>query len=366
MYDYLIVGSGLFGSVCAYELTRKGRRCLCLDKRAQIGGNIFTQKYDNINVHVYGAHIFHTSDERIWNYVNSFVPFHPYVNSPIASYKGKYYNLPFNMNTFYQMWGVRTPEEAVAKIEEGRKEIKGEPRNLEEQAISLVGREIYEALIKGYTQKQWGRKCTELDPSIIRRLPVRLRFDNNYFNDAYQGMPEDGYTPIIERMLEKTDVELNIDYNSNRDKYRGIAKRVIYTGMADALYDFKFGELEYRSERFEHKCFNIGNMQGVAVINHTDVTPAYTRSIEHKHFEFWKSDPNDKKTWVSYEYPVDYKETGEPYYPISSQRNLDLWNRYADLAKKDGIILGGRLALYRYFDMDKTIINALELVRSLE
>ena len=365
MYDYLIVGTGLFGAVCAHELSNKGGKCLVIDKRSHVGGNVFTEKRDGINVHIYGAHIFHTSDKSIWDYVNSFVPFHSFINSPIASYKGKYYNLPFNMNTFYQMWSVRTPEEAASKIEEGRREIKGEPRDLEEQAISLVGRELYEALVKGYTEKQWGRKCTELDPSIIKRLPVRFRFDNNYFNDAYQGMPEDGYTALIERMLDGADVRLNVDFNKNRKEFSRMARKVIYTGMADALYDFKFGELEYRSERFEHKCFDVANMQGVAVINHTDATPAYTRSIEHKHFEFWKGNLNDGKTWVSFEYPTDYKETGEPYYPISSQRNSDLWKKYSECARMDGIILGGRLGLYGYFDMDKTIANALELVKSL-
>lgn len=363
-YDYLIVGAGLFGSTVAYELTKRGKKCLVVDKRDTRGGNLYTEKRDDINIHMYGAHIFHTSDEKVWNYVNALTPFHSFTNSPLALYKDKFYNLPFNMNTFYEIWGLKTPEEVEAKINKERLVLNGEPQNLEEQALSLVGKEIYEILIKGYTEKQWGRKCTELPASIIKRLPLRLRYDNNYFNDAYQGMPEDGYSAIFDVLLNGIDTELNTDFNKNQKKYRTLADKIIYTGMIDALYAFKLGELEYRSEKFEHKRLEKNNAQGVAVINYTDTTPLYTRSIEHKHFEFWKNINNDV-TWVSYEYPVDYKETGEPYYPVNNERNQKLYDLYKKRAEKDGYILGGRLALYKYFDMDKTIAEALKLVDEL-
>ena len=359
-YDYLIVGAGLFGSTVAYELTKKGKKCLVIEKRKHIGGNLYKEKKDDINIHIYGAHIFHTSDKQIWDYLNNIVPFHSFTNSPLALYKGKLYNLPFNMNTFYEIWGLMTPEDVKAKINKEKIKLNRDPKNLEEQALSLVGKEIYEILIKSYTEKQWGRKCTELPPDIIKRLPLRFRYDNNYFNDAYQGIPEDGYSAIFDILLEGIDVELDVDFNTDRDKYKSIANKVIYTGMLDALYDFKLGELEYRSERFEHKKVSINNVQGVAVINYTDNTPQYTRSIEHKHFEFWKNINNDV-TWISYEYPVDYKETGEPYYPINNERNQKLYDAYKALADRDGYILGGRLALYKYFDMDKTIAEALKL-----
>ena len=365
MYDYLIVGAGLSGSVCAYELKKRCKKCLVIDKRSNIAGNLYTEKRDGINVHVYGAHIFHTSNKGIWDYVNSFVHFHNFINSPIASYNGKLYNLPFNMNTFYALWGLKTPNEVMKKISKERKEIKSTPKNLEEQAISLVGREVYEILIKDYTKKQWGRDCKDLSADIIKRLPVRFRFDNNYFNDEYQGIPEDGYTQMIEKMLENVDVELNVDFNKNRDEYTKKAKKVIYTGMLDALFDFKYGELEYRSEKFEHECIKSDNIQGVAVVNHTGANPIYTRSIEHKHFEYWKNIESGK-SWISYEYPVDYKETGEPYYPVNNDKNNSLWQQYATLAKDKGIILVGRLALYKYFDMDKVIENTFEIVNSLD
>ena len=361
MYDYLIVGAGLFGSVFAYEAALRGKRCLVLDKRANIGGNIYTEKRDNINVHVYGAHIFHTSKKEIWTYINQFAEFNNYINSPVANYKGKLYNLPFNMNTFYEIWGQEalTPEMVKAKIDSQRVNIK-EPKNLEEQALSLIGRDVFEILIKGYTEKQWGRDCTELPPSILKRVPVRYRFDNNYFNDRYQGIPIGGYTQIIEKLLAKADVELNVDFNKHREEYEKKAKKVLYTGTLDSLFDFSLGYLGYRSEKFDTVRLEEENHQGVAVMNYTERQVPYTRVIEHKHFENAQS----PVTWISYEYPVDYKETGEPYYPINDAVNNDLFNQYNKLAHaKENYIFGGRLAEYKYYDMDKTIESCLELVK---
>ena len=359
IFDYLIVGSGLFGSVFAHEARLLGKKCLVLERRDHIGGNVYTYEKDGINIHRYGAHIFHTSDKDVWDYINQFAEFNNYINSPIANYKGEIYNMPFNMNTFAKMWGIRTPDEAKAIIEEQRKEITGPIDNLEKQAISLVGRDIFEKLVKGYTEKQWGRDCSELPPEIIRRLPVRYTYDNNYFNDRYQGIPIGGYTKIIEKLLEATEVMLNVDFNKNRDKYRTMADKIVYTGALDEYFDHCLGSLQYRSVRFEDERYDTGNYQGVAVVNYTDRETPYTRVIEHRHFEKTES----PVTWISREYSVDYKETGEPYYPINDKVNMDLYARYRKMADSDDkLILGGRLAQYAYFDMDKTIRAALELV----
>lgn len=357
-YDYVIVGSGLFGAVFAHEARLRGRLCLVVEKRDHIGGNVYTEEVDGINIHRYGAHIFHTSDEEVWSYINRFASFNNFVNSPIANFNGEIYNMPFNMNTFSRMWGVRTPDEAKAIIEEQRKEITGPVDNLEKQAISLVGRDIFEKLVKGYTEKQWGRPCSELPPEIIRRLPVRYTYDNNYFNDRYQGIPVGGYTKIIEKLLAGTEVVLNVDFNEDRDHFRALADRILYTGALDAYFDFSLGHLQYRSVRFENERKKTDNWQGVAVVNYTDRETPYTRIIEHRHFE--KTD--SPVTWISKEYPVDYSVTGEPYYPINDSVNTDLYNRYRELAEREsGLILGGRLAQYSYFDMDRTIRAALDL-----
>lgn len=362
-YDYLIVGTGLFGSVFACEMMKQGKKCLMIERRSHIGGNIYSETRDGINIHLYGAHIFHTSNERVWKYINEFTTFNNYINSPIANYKGEYYNLPFNMNTFYAMWKAKTPKEVKAIIEDQRSEITSEPTNLEEQAISLVGRDIFEKLIKGYTEKQWGKSCTELPADIIKRIPVRYTFDNNYFNHRYQGIPEGGYLPIIEKLTEGADILLDTDFNDDREKYSSMADKVLYTGPLDSLYDFSEGKLEYRSEKFEHKRFEEENHQGVAVINYTEREIPYTRTIEHKHFESQES----PVTWVSYEYPVDYAETGEPYYPLRDDKNLDLHSKYVEKAKSnDNLLIGGRLAEYCYYDMDKTIDSALDLVENLK
>lgn len=362
-YDYLIVGTGLFGSVFACEMMKQGKTCLMIERRSHIGGNIYSEKRDGINIHLYGAHIFHTSNEKVWKYINKFTTFNNYINSPIANYKGELYNLPFNMNTFYAMWKAKTPSEVKDIIDKQRQEIKGEPSNLEEQAISLVGRDIFEKLIKGYTEKQWGKSCTELPSAIIKRIPVRYTYDNNYFNHRYQGIPEGGYLPIIEKLTEGADILLDTDFNSDRKKYRKLADKVLYTGTLDSLYDFSEGKLEYRSEKFDHVKYNEENHQGVAVINYTEREIPYTRSIEHKHFE--KQD--SPVTWVSYEYPVDYSETGEPYYPLRNDKNLELYNKYANkLRQDDSLLIGGRLAEYSYYDMDKTIDSALNLVESIK
>ncbi len=357
-YDYLIVGSGLFGAVFAHEARERGRRCLVLERRDHIGGNVYTYRRDGINIHKYGAHIFHTSDRGVWEYINRFAEFNNYINSPVANYKGEIYNMPFNMNTFNRMWGVRTPDEARAIIERQRAEVTGPVDNLEKQAISLVGRDIFEKLVKGYTEKQWGRSCSELPPEIIRRLPVRYVYDNNYFNDRWQGIPEGGYTQIMEKLLEGTEVRLGIDFNTDRDHYRQLADRVLYTGALDEYFDYSLGHLQYRSVRFEDERIECENWQGVAVVNYTDRETPYTRVIEHRHFEKCDS----PVTWISREYPVDYTVTGEPYYPVNDSANSSLYSRYRALADQDDrLILGGRLAQYAYFDMDKTIRAALDL-----
>ena len=359
-YDYLVVGAGLFGSIFAYEMSKRGKKILVVDKRIHIGGNCYTENIEGINVHKYGAHIFRTSRRDIWDYVQQFAEFNHFVNSPIANYHGKIYNMPFNMNTFNRIWGVTTPAEAMAKIEEQRKEIKGEPRNLEEKAISLVGRDVYEILIREYTEKQWGRACSELPASIIRRLPVRLIYDNNYFNDPYQGIPIGGYTAIFEKMLAGCEVRLGVDFLENREELGRLAKKVLYTGAIDEYYDFCHGSLEYRSLRFEHKTMkDVSNFQGVAVVNYTDSTVSYTRSIEHKHFEFG----TQPSTVVSYEYPFEWKQGIEPYYPVNDIKNQELFRQYQQLGNQEGnVVFGGRLGTYQYTDMQDTVINALELV----
>lgn len=357
-YDYLIIGSGLFGAVFAHEARERGRRCLVLERRDHIGGNVYTYRRDGINIHKYGAHIFHTSDRGVWEYINRFAEFNNYINSPVANYKGEIYNMPFNMNTFNRMWGVRTPDEARAIIERQRAEVTGPVDNLEKQAISLVGRDIFEKLVKGYTEKQWGRSCSELPPEIIRRLPVRYVYDNNYFNDRWQGIPEGGYTQIMEKLLEGTEVRLGTDFNTDREHYRELADRVLYTGALDEYFDYSLGHLQYRSVRFEDERIECENWQGVAVVNYTDRETPYTRVIEHRHFEKCDS----PVTWISREYPVDYTVTGEPYYPVNDSANSSLYSRYRALADQDDrLILGGRLAQYAYFDMDKTIRAALDL-----
>ena len=359
-YDYLIVGSGLFGSIFAYEANKRGKKCLVIDKRNHIGGNIYCENIEDINVHKYGAHIFHTSNKEVWDYVNSFVEFNRYTNCPVANYKGELYNLPFNMNTFYQLWKVKTPKEAVAKIEEQVKEANiNDPKNLEEQAIKLVGKDIYEKLVKGYTEKQWGKKATELPSFIIKRLPVRLTFDNNYFNDTYQGIPIGGYNKIIEKMLEGIDVKLNEDFFSNRDELEKIADKIVFTGMIDEFYDYKFGTLEYRSLRFEHEVLNEENHQGNAVVNYTEYDIPYTRIIEHKHFEYG----NQPKTVITREYPATWNKGDEPYYPINNDNNNELYSKYKELAdKENNVIFGGRLAEYKYYDMHHVIEQALNCV----
>lgn len=359
-YDYLIVGAGLFGAVFAYEATKKGKKCLVIDKRDHIAGNIYTKETENINVHQYGAHIFHTSDRKIWDYVNSFADFNNYINSPVAVYKDELYNLPFNMNTFSKMWNIKTPSEAKAIIEKQIEELNiTEPQNLEEQALSLVGTDVYEKLIKGYTEKQWGRDCKELPAFIIKRLPLRFTYDNNYFNDRYQGIPIGGYTKIVEKMLEGSDVLLETDYFEFIKDNEGIADKVLFTGMIDEYYDFCYGHLEYRTVRFETEVLDCDNYQGNAVVNYTDREVPYTRIIEHKHFEFGKQE----KTIISREYSTEWEPGMEPYYPVNNERNNDLFEKYKALAdKEEKVIFGGRLGNYKYYDMDKVIIVALEAV----
>ena len=356
-YDYLIVGAGLYGSIFAYEMSKKGKKCLVIDKRDHIGGNIYCENIERINVHKYGAHIFHTSNKEVWEYINQFCEFNNYINSPIANYKGEIYNLPFNMNTFNKLWGVRTPEEAKRKIEEQKKEFGiVESKNLEEQAISLIGKDIYEKLIKGYTEKQWGRKATELPAFIIKRLPVRFVYDNNYFNDRYQGIPIGGYTKIIEKMLERIEIRLNTNFFDNREYFENIAEKIVFTGMIDEFYNYQFGKLEYRSLRFETEVLNIENYQGNAVVNYTEREIPYTRIIEHKHFEFGKQE----KTVITKEYPSEWKEGDEPYYPVNDERNTKLYEKYKELAEKEkNVIFGGRLGEYKYYDMDKVIEKVL-------
>ena len=358
-YDYLIVGAGLFGATFAYMAKRQGKSCLVIDKRPHLGGNIYCE-IEGINVHTYGAHIFHTSNKEVWDFVNSIVEFNRYTNSPVANYKGKLYNLPFNMNTFYQMWGTRTPEEARRKIEEQKREaveaMKAagveEPRNLEEQAISLIGKDIYEKLIKGYTEKQWGRKCTELPAFIIKRLPVRLTFDNNYFNDKYQGIPIGGYNKLIDGLLEDVESRCNTDFFTDREHFESIADKIVFTGKIDEYYHYRFGKLEYRTVRFETEVLDCENYQGNAVINYTEQEVPYTRIIEHKHFEFGQQ----SKTVISREYSSEWKEGSEPFYPVNDDKNSALYAQYRELANQEpNVIFGGRLAEYKYYDMHQII-----------
>ena len=362
MFNYLIVGSGLYGATIAQQAKKAGKSVLVIDKRPNIGGNIYTEKVEGINVHKYGAHIFHTNNKEVWDYVTSFVDFNRFTNSPVANYKGELYSMPFNMYTFNKMWGVVTPEEAAAKIEEQKKEITGEPKNLEEQAISLVGRDIYEKLVKGYTEKQWGRDCKDLPAFIIKRLPVRLTFDNNYFNALYQGIPIGGYTKLIEKMLEGIEVRLNVDYLENKEELDKLAEKVIYTGPIDAYFNYKLGTLEYRSVRFENEILDKPNFQGNAAVNYTDRESPWTRIIEHKWFEFGKDENGNDlpKTVISREYSSEWKLGDEPYYPVNDAKNSTLYEQYKALAEaEDNVIFGGRLGEYKYYDMDKTIEVAL-------
>lgn len=363
-YDYLIVGAGLFGATCAHELKKKGKKVLVIEQRDHIGGNIYTENHDGVHVHKYGAHIFHTNDKRVWDYVNSFADFNRFTNSPLASYEGSLFNLPFNMNTFHQLWGVKTPAEAAKKIDEQRQEMAGkEPENLEEQAIALVGRDIYEILIKGYTEKQWGRKATELPAFIIRRLPVRMTYDNNYFSDRYQGIPIGGYTQIAEKMLEGIEVKTGVDFLENREYFSGLADKIIYTGPIDEYFNYQFGKLEYRSLRFDTETLpNVDNYQGNAVINYTESSVPYTRIIEHKHF-----DPVETAhTVITKEYPEEWQEGSEPYYPVNDDKNMTLFKKYRELSKTESnVYFGGRLAEYKYYDMHQVIRSAFNLIDDL-
>lgn len=366
MYDYLVVGSGLFGSVFARQATDAGKKVLVIDKRPNIAGNVYTEKVEGINFHKYGAHIFHTNNTEVWNYVNRFATFNRFTNSPVANYKGELYSMPFNMYTFNKMWGVVTPEEAEAKIEEQKKEITGEPRNLEEQAISLVGRDIYEKLVKGYTEKQWGRDCKELPAFIIKRLPVRLTFDNNYFNALYQGIPIGGYTKLVENLLDGIEVQLNVDYLVDRAKWDAIAEKVVYTGAIDAFFNYSLGNLEYRSVRFENEVLDIPNFQGNAAVNYTDRETPWTRIIEHKWFEFGKDENGNDlpKTIISREYSSEWKPGDEPYYPVNDEKNSELYKKYSALAELEKkVIFGGRLGEYKYYDMDAVIDRALQCAK---
>lgn len=366
MYDYLVVGSGLFGAVFARQATDAGKKVLVIDKRPNIAGNVYTEKVEGINFHKYGAHIFHTNNSEVWNYVNRFATFNRFTNSPVANYKGELYSMPFNMYTFNKMWGVVTPEEAAAKIEEQKKEITGEPQNLEEQAISLVGRDIYEKLVKGYTEKQWGRDCKELPAFIIKRLPVRLTFDNNYFNALYQGIPIGGYTKLVENLLDGIDVQLNVDYLVDRAKWDALADKVVYTGAIDAFFNYSLGNLEYRSVRFENEVLDIPNFQGNAAVNYTDRETPWTRIIEHKWFEFGKDENGNDlpKTVISREYSSEWKPGDEPYYPVNDEKNGELYKKYRALAEQEEkVIFGGRLGEYKYYDMDAVIASALECAK---
>lgn len=363
-YDYLIVGSGLFGSTCANILNKNGKKVLVIDKRNHIAGNVYTENVEGINVHKYGAHIFHTDYKDVWEYVNSFVEFNRYTNSPVARYKNEIYNMPFNMNTFAKIWDdVFTPDDAMRHINEERKEMDGKtPQNLEEQAISLIGRTIYEKLVKGYTEKQWGRDCKELPAFIIKRLPVRLIYDNNYFNDRYQGIPIGGYTKLVEKMLDGIEVKLNTDYFANREEFNNIADKIIYTGMIDEYFDYKYGRLEYRSLKFDTKVLDVENFQGNAVVNYTGKEVPYTRVIEHKHFESVKNNP---KTVVTYEYPDNWTPEKDAYYVINDEKNNAIAEQYRELAKKEkNVIFGGRLASYKYYDMDDVIKEAFEIMNN--
>lgn len=358
MYDYLIVGSGLFGSIFAYEANKKGKKCLVIDKRSHVGGNIYTKEVEGINVHEYGAHIFHTSNKKVWDYIQQFAEFNRYTNSPVAFYKDEVYNMPFNMNTFSRLWNIKTPAQAKEIIEKQKAESGiTEPKNLEEQAISLVGKDIYEKLVKGYTQKQWGRLCTELPAFIIKRLPVRFTYDNNYFNDLYQGIPIGGYTQIIEKMLDGIEVRLNYDFFDHREELENLADKIVFTGMIDQYYDYCYGELEYRSLRFETEVLDEENHQGNAVVNYTEYEVPYTRIIEHKHFEYG----TQPKTVITREYPATWKKGDEPYYPMNDEKNNALYTKYKALAdKEDKVIFGGRLGMYKYFDMHNVIDEALK------
>lgn len=359
MYDYLIVGAGLYGAIFAHEAKKAGKSVLVVDKRPNIAGNIYTEKQEGINVHKYGAHIFHTNNKKVWEYITQFAEFNRFTNSPVANYKGELYSMPFNMYTFNKMWGVVTPEEAAVKIEEQKKEITGEPQNLEEQAISIVGRDIYEKLVKGYTEKQWGRACKDLPAFIIKRLPVRFTFDNNYFNDRYQGIPIGGYTKIIEKMLDGIEVKTDTDYFEFIKENPDIAEKTLFTGMIDEYFGYKLGALEYRSVRFETEVLDTDNYQGNAVVNYTEREVPYTRIIEHKHFEFGKQE----KTVISKEYSSEWKVGMEPYYPVNNEQNNKLFEEYRKLADQEkNVIFGGRLGNYKYYDMDKVIEAALEIV----
>lgn len=370
-YDYLIVGSGLFGATFAYFAHKQGKRCLVIDKRPQLGGNVYCENIEGINVHQYGAHIFHTSNKQVWQFVNSLVEFNRYTNSPVANYKGKLYNLPFNMNTFYQMWGVTTPAEATAKIESQRQEAVEkmradgvtEPRNLEEQALTLIGRDIYERLIKGYTEKQWGRKCTDLPAFIIKRLPVRLVFDNNYFNDTYQGIPIGGYNQLINSLLDGVETKTNVDFFDDRAHWEGLAAKIVFTGELDRFYDYKLGHLDFRTVRFETEVLNEANHQGNAVVNYTEASVPYTRIIEHKHFEsFGQAVYDNPKTVISREYSTEWKPGMEPYYPVNDEKNNRLAEAYRQLAaQEENVIFGGRLAEYKYYDMAPVIEKVMKI-----
>ena len=362
-YDYLLVGAGLYSAVFAYHAMQHGKTCLVLERRNHIGGNVYCENIEGINVHKYGAHIFHTNNKKVWEFVNSFVEFNRYTNSPIANYKGEIYNMPFNMNTFSRMWGIRTPQQAKEIIEKQRSEIKGEPKNLEEQAIALVGRDIYEKLVKGYTEKQWGRDCKELPAFIIKRLPVRFTYDNNYFNDRYQGIPIGGYNGIIEKMLEGVEVRTGVDFFEFRKEQADIAEKIIFTGMIDEYFEYRLGALEYRSVRFETEVLDCDNYQGNAVVNYTEREVPYTRIIEHKHFEFGQQG----KTVISREYSSEWKVGMEPYYPVNDEKNTRLFEKYQELAKAEGnVIFGGRLGDYKYYDMDKVIEAALNRLETME
>ena len=370
-YDYLIVGAGLFGSTFAYMAHKQGKSCLVIDKRPHLGGNLYCENIEGINVHKYGAHIFHTSNKKVWDFVNSIVEFNRYTNSPVANYKGKLYNLPFNMNTFYQMWGVTTPEEAQAKIEEQKAEAVAkmkaegvsEPRNLEEQAQVLIGKDIYERLIKGYTEKQWGRKCTELPAFIIKRLPVRLVYDNNYFNDSYQGIPIGGYNKLIEGLLEGVECRTNVDFFANREQLSTLADKIVFTGQLDQFYDYKYGKLNFRTVSFETEIINKSNYQGNAVVNYTEAEVPFTRVIEHKHFEsFGQAVYDNPKTVVSREYSTEWKEGMEPYYPVNDEQNNEMAEKYRALAAQEkNVIFGGRLAEYKYYDMAPIVEKVMGL-----
>jgi UDP-galactopyranose mutase len=369
-YDYLIVGSGLFGATFAYRAKQAGKRCLVIDKRAQLGGNVYCDSIEGIHVHTYGAHIFHTSNKEVWDFVNSLVPFNRYTNCPVANYKGTLYNLPFNMNTFYQMWGTRTPEEAIEKIESQKSNVKSalngrEPQNLEEQALLLVGKDIYEKLIKGYTEKQWGRPCTELPAFIIRRLPLRFVYDNNYFNDPYQGIPIGGYNLLIEKLLDNIETRTNCDFFAHRAELESVAEKIVYTGPIDQFYDYRFGSLQYRTVRFETEVMDTPNHQGNAVINYTDRETPYTRIIEHKHFEsFGQAVYENPKTVISREFSMEWQPGMEPYYPVNDDRNAALYQQYKLLADKEkNVFFGGRLAEYKYYDMAPTIEQAMKLAK---